>query len=89
MPKKRINKLVLLPRRAVLLLVKAYQKTLSPDHGLFAYKHPYGYCKHFPTCSDYTFQAVGKYGVVKGGIKSAKRVLRCNPHSQGGYDPID
>lgn len=78
-----------MPRKAVLFLVKSYQKTLSPDHGFFSYKYPHGYCKHFPSCSEYSYQAVEKYGVIKGGIKSAARIVKCNPYSQGGYDPLD
>jgi|SaaInlStandDraft_6_1057023.scaffolds.fasta_scaffold236194_2 uncharacterized protein len=76
------------PRRSVLMLIRLYQKTLSPDHGLLSYKNPHGYCKHYPSCSEYAYQAVEAYGVVKGGVKATKRVLKCNPFSQGGYDPI-
>ena len=76
-------------RKIALFLIKMYQKTLSPDHGLLAYKYPYGYCKHYPTCSEYAYQAVNTFGVIKGGVKATKRVLKCNPYSRGGYDPID
>jgi hypothetical protein len=89
MQEKVIKKLVLIPRRALILLIKGYQKTISPDHGVFAYKHPYGYCRYSPTCSDYSIQAMGKHGVIKGGLKSFKRIVRCNPFARGGYDPID
>ena len=76
-------------RKIALFLIKMYQKTLSPDHGLLAYKYPHGYCKHYPTCSEYAYQAVNTFGVIKGGVKATKRVLKCNPYSRGGYDPID
>ena len=45
-------------------------------------------CKFYPTCSEYTKQAIGKYGVWKGLFIGIKRILRCNPFSKGGYDPL-
>ena len=45
-------------------------------------------CKFYPTCSDYAIEAINKYGLIKGGIKSIRRILRCNPFSKGGYDPL-
>jgi len=58
--------------------VKFYQKFLSPLMP--------GSCRYYPTCSNYTIMAVEKYGVLKGLVKSAWRVLRCNPFSRGGVD---
>ena len=62
-------------------LIKIYQKIISP---LFPPS-----CRYYPTCSEYSVQAIKKYGVFKGLIKSIWRILRCNPFSKGGYDPID
>jgi putative membrane protein insertion efficiency factor len=45
-------------------------------------------CRYWPTCSEYTLQAVLKYGVLRGGFMGAWRVLRCNPWSKGGVDPV-
>lgn len=45
-------------------------------------------CKFYPTCSQYALEAIQKYGVLKGGIMSIKRILRCNPFNKGGYDPV-
>ena len=45
-------------------------------------------CKYYPTCSEYSKQAIEKYGIIKGLILSAKRILKCNPFSKGGYDPL-
>lgn len=45
-------------------------------------------CKFQPTCSEYTYQAVEKYGVLKGITLGIKRIVRCNPSSVGGYDPV-
>jgi putative membrane protein insertion efficiency factor len=45
-------------------------------------------CRYWPTCSEYTVQAVRKYGVIRGGLMGTLRILRCNPWSKGGIDPI-
>ena len=45
-------------------------------------------CKYYPSCSEYTKQAIEKYGVIKGWLLGAKRILKCNPFSKGGYDPL-
>ena len=45
-------------------------------------------CKFYPTCSEYTKQAIEKYGVLKGCFLGIKRILKCNPLSKGGYDPL-
>ena len=79
----------LLPRLFILKAIKIYQKTLSPDHGILKIKHPYGCCRFKPTCSEYSYQAVEKYGVIKGGWLGSKRLLRCHPWSKGGYDPVN
>lgn len=69
-----------------LFLICVYQKTVSPDHGLMKRFFPYGYCKFTPSCSEYGYQAIEKYGVLKGGFKAVYRILRCNPWSRGGED---
>ena len=45
-------------------------------------------CKYYPTCSEYGLQAIEKYGALKGGLLTIWRILRCNPFSKGGYDPV-
>ena len=45
-------------------------------------------CKFYPTCSEYTKQAILKYGALKGTILGIHRILKCNPFSKGGYDPL-
>ena len=45
-------------------------------------------CKFIPTCSEYSIEAIEKYGALKGGLLSIWRILRCNPFSKGGYDPV-
>jgi hypothetical protein len=45
-------------------------------------------CRFTPTCSEYTYQAIDKYGVIKGSWMGMKRIARCNPFHPGGYDPV-
>lgn len=45
-------------------------------------------CKYIPTCSEYGIEAIKKYGVLKGGGLTVWRILRCNPFSKGGFDPV-
>ncbi len=69
-----------------LFLIRIYQKTLSPDHGPLKHLFPHGYCRFYPSCSEYGYQAIKKYGLIKGGIKAIWRIIRCNPWSDGGED---
>jgi hypothetical protein len=75
-------------RRLVQGSIYVYQKTLSPDHGPLRIFFRYGVCRFEPTCSSYTHDAVGRFGVLRGLALGVWRVLRCNPWSKGGYDPV-
>lgn len=75
-------------RQIVLFAIIFYQKTLSFDHGPLAWFFPFMGCRFHPTCSQYTYQAVDKYGIIKGCWLGIKRVLRCTPFSKGGHDPL-
>lgn len=77
-----------LPRYIAIQAIKIYQKTLSFDHGVFRYLYPHGFCRFRPTCSEYAIQAIEKYGFIRGGLKAFWRILRCNPWSKGGHDPV-
>ena len=68
-------------RRAVLLPVRLYQRVLSPALP--------ARCRYHPTCSAYAVQAVETYGILRGVVLAGWRLLRCNPWSHGGYDPVD
>ena len=70
-----------IPRILVLLIIRAYQIVVSPAL-------PPGTCRFYPTCSHYGFQAVYKYGALKGSWMAIKRIVRCNPFNEGGYDPV-
>jgi putative membrane protein insertion efficiency factor len=68
------------PRQVILLLIKFYQKAFSP--------HFSAGCRYYPTCSAYAYEAVQKYGVIRGLFLASKRILRCHPFHPGGYDPV-
>lgn len=73
-----------------ILLVKIYQKILSPDHSFWAKalnKPPY--CKHMPSCSEYMIESLEKKWVMRGLPKWLYRIVRCNPWSEWWYDPVD
>jgi putative membrane protein insertion efficiency factor len=76
------------PRYLVIRLIKFYQKTLSFDHSALKNYYPHGFCRFKPTCSDYGIAAIEKYGLIKGGVMTCWRILRCNPWNKGGYDPV-
>ena len=80
--------LKLIPQNVAIYIIKIYQKTLSPDHGIFKHKYPFGFCRFKPSCSEYSIAALGKYGFIKGGLMSIWRFLRCNPFNKGGWDPV-
>lgn len=75
-------------RTVFLGAIKVYQHTLSPDHGPLSKLFPYGYCKYQPSCSQYTYEAIKKNGSISGVVMGAWRILRCNPFSKGGSDPV-
>ena len=74
--------------KVLIQIIKIYQKTLSLDHGVLKFLRPYGQCRFRPTCSEYTIQALKKYGLFKGSLLGAWRIIRSNPFSKGGYDPL-
>lgn len=76
----------LVPRRLAAGLIRLYQKTLSLDHGPLAKYMSRPVCKYHPTCSQYGYEAIMKYGVLKGLPKTIWRIVRCNPWSRGGFD---
>lgn len=77
-------------KRVILWIIKGYQKTLSLDHGILGKIFPnLRGCKFTPTCSEYTYESIDKYGVFKGSAMGIKRVVRCNPWADAGqYDPV-
>ena len=70
-------------KRILIKIIKFYKKNISLWLESKNIK-----CKFYPTCSDYTIQAIEKYGALKGTVLGIYRILRCNPFSKGGYDPL-
>lgn len=68
-----------------LKIISFYQKTLSPDHGIFKTGSFTG-CRFYPSCSSYSREAIEKLGLKKGFPKIAWRIIRCNPLAKGGVD---
>ena len=68
-------------KRIMIAMIRFYRKYLSAMKRMPT-------CKYYPTCSQYAIEAIEKYGAVKGGFLAIKRILRCNPFSKGGYDPV-
>ncbi len=66
-------------RKLALSLIKFYQAIPFFNHDI---------CRFTPTCSQYTYQAIAKYGILKGSFLGTKRIFRCHPFSEGGPDPL-
>lgn len=66
-------------KKIIVGLIKIYQKISS-------LKPPV--CRFYPTCSEYTKQSIIKFGLLKGGFLGIKRILKCHPFNEGGYDPV-
>lgn len=67
-------------KKLLISLIKFYRKRISPMSP--------PKCKYVPTCSQYALEVIEKYGAIKGSIMACWRILRCNPFSKGGFDPV-
>ena len=77
-----------IPKRSVMLLIRIYQKLFSFDHSFWARPDIIRVCVFYPSCSEYTWQAINRFGLIKGSILGAWRVVRCNPLSRGGIEEV-
>lgn len=68
-------------KKILLKLILIYRNGISPYKGGAC-------CRFVPTCSEYAYEAIEKYGVIKGSMLASWRILRCNPFGKGGYDPV-
>ena len=67
-------------KKILILLIRFYQKFISP---MFPAK-----CRFYPTCSQYTLEAIKEHGAIKGTYLGIRRILKCHPFHEGGYDPV-
>ena len=70
-------------KKILIFFIEKYQKHIS-----FFLENKGICCKYYPSCSEYTKQAISKYGTIRGVFLGIKRIIRCNPFSKGGYDPL-
>ena len=71
-------------KKILIKIIEFYKKYISTYLSNILNIH----CKYEPTCSEYAKQAIEKYGAIKGSLLAMKRILKCNPFSKGGYDPL-
>ncbi|MBR6408540.1 MAG: membrane protein insertion efficiency factor YidD [Clostridia bacterium] len=67
-------------KKIFIILIRFYRKFISP---MFPPS-----CRYYPTCSEYAMTAIERFGAIKGGWMAIKRICRCNPYHEGGYDPV-
>lgn len=68
--------------------LRFYQRFLSFDQGIPSRLVPLKFCRYYPTCSQYAIDAIRKYGAARGSLLAVKRVARCHPFHEGGFDPV-
>jgi putative membrane protein insertion efficiency factor len=68
-------------RTVAIFPIRVYQRLISPAVGTR--------CKYYPSCSEYAAQAISRFGILRGLVLAGWRLLRCNPWSQGGFDPVE
>ena len=76
----QMEKLEIDMKKLFLFIIKFYRKYISPMKSTK--------CPYIPSCSEYGMEAIEKYGALKGGVLTLWRIIRCNPFSKGGYDPV-
>ena len=76
----QMEKLEIDMKKLFLFIIKFYRKYISPMKSTK--------CPYIPSCSEYGMEAIEKYGALKGGALALRRIIRCNPFSKGGYDPV-
>lgn len=76
----QMEKLEIDMKKLFLFIIKFYRKYISPMKSTK--------CPYIPSCSEYGMEAIKKYGALKGGALALWRIIRCNPFSKGGYDPV-
>jgi putative membrane protein insertion efficiency factor len=86
--KKFLYFVINIPKELLKILIRLYQILFSFDHSFWSKYVNYRVCIYEPSCSEYTYKAVDKFGVIKGSVMGFFRVLRCSPGHRGGDDPV-
>lgn len=77
-----------IPKQIGKLAIRFYQKFISLDQSFWAKPLGIQVCIHQPSCSQYTYEAIDRFGLIRGSIMGFFRIIRCNPFSKGGSDPV-
>lgn len=85
---KVTNNILNIPKYLLISLIDIYQAILSPDHSWLKGRFPHGYCRYYPTCSEYAKQSIIRFGLIKGSWLALKRVLRCHPWAEPKIDSV-
>jgi putative membrane protein insertion efficiency factor len=78
--KSALTSVLLLPRNAVVLILRGYRAVISPLYG--------DVCRYYPSCSAYALRAIQEYGVIVGSVLAVRRIIRCHPWAKGGIDDV-
>jgi len=75
-------------KKVILWILRGYQRTLSLDHGWLGKIVTIRMCRFYPSCSQYTYEAIEHFGIFRGTWMGMNRLFRCHPFHPGGYDPV-
>jgi putative membrane protein insertion efficiency factor len=75
-------------KKIILKIIRFYQRTLSRDTGWLSYVYSERVCRFYPTCSQYTYEAIERFGIFYGSWLGFRRIIRCHPWHEGGFDPV-
>lgn len=85
---KMLKFILSIPKNIGKFLIRVYQKLFSFDHSFWAKKVNYRVCIYEPSCSEYTYQAIDRFGLIRGSVMGFFRILRCSPVGTPGFDPV-
>ncbi len=83
-----MSKIFNIPKELAKFMIRIYQKVFSFDHAFWAHPEKFRVCIYYPSCSEYTYEAIDRHGLIKGIIMGLFRVMRCTPFSKPGHDPV-